>query len=62
MTTPSLDPKPRPKLKDIARSTEDRITELERTVKALVKAMVEVESEIDSVMPEGTYYGETFED
>lgn len=43
------------------KSLEDRITELERVIKAVVKAMVEIEDELDvGVMPEGTYCGHDF--
>jgi len=51
------------KSKEKLAAIDNRVTELERTVKALLVAVKQIENEIDEpAMPEGVYYGETFED
>lgn len=42
---------------------KSKVEELERTVKALLKAMQEAEKELgEPLMPAGVYYGTKFED
>lgn len=51
------------KSKEKLAALDARVTELERTVKAVLIAIKQIENEIDEpAMPEGSYYGETFED